>query len=288
MSVRSPADAIKRQLRADADAVKAGTRGAVNDTAREVAAQLYSEERAVFDRPAPYTVPPGRAEGVGSIRVAYAGRDSSDAAVMVRGRGQVAGGAIPHESYLRAQILGGRRRLKRLEVALQRIGLMPSGWLAIPGAGARRDAYGNMSGGQAVQLISYLQAFGAGNARANMSDKRRELLARDRRRKVKGVPSFVPGVGFVDSGARSRRIERGRRYFVVTGPGRSGGLVPGVWERQGFGELGQGVRPVLLFVSSATYRPLLQFYPVADRTARRVLPRFLGQRARVIRKGARP
>jgi hypothetical protein len=298
MALNTPGDALKRRLRADAQAIKDSTRAAVNDTTRSVVAALYAAEREAFDRPTPYTVPAGRAEGFGSIRADYAGRDRGDAAVMVRNRGQVPGGAIPHESYLRAQILGGTRRLKRLEVALQRKGLMPAGWLAIPagaaagrnggGGGARLDAYGNLSRGQAVQLLSYFQAFGAGNARANMGDKGRDRIAKDRRRRLKGAPSFVPGVGFVDSGARMLKVERGRRYFAVPGPGRSGGLSPGIWERQGFGQLGQGVRPVLIFVPNAIYKPRFPFEDIADRTARRNLPRFLQQRRRQALQGRRP
>jgi hypothetical protein len=267
--LNSPAGRLRQRMRADKAAAVGAVRGAVNDTLRDVRAAVYVEGGQRFDRATPYVIPAGIAENVGALRTEYAGRDSDAGAVMIRGRGQVPGTAVPHQSILRAQVLGGSRRLKRLEVLLQARGIMPAGWFAIPGSGARLDAYGNMSRGQVVQLLAYFAAFPAGNKRANSTDKSRARLARDRRQRGKLGP--FKGVGFVDKPA-----QRGRAYFTITAAGK--GLRPGVYERANFGQLGKGVRPVLLFQPSVKYEPRLDFYGIAEHVARRSMPLHLTRR----------
>lgn len=299
ISFKNPTADIRRKLEADAANVVKQQRGAVNDAARAVRVALYGELRSRLDRPTPYTVPAGTAEGVGAVRVEFAGQQGAQAAVMIRGRGQVPGGAIPQESYLRAQILGGGRRFKRLELALQRAGVMAAGYYAVPagsatgrnggGGGARFDAYGNLSRGQVVQIIAYFKAFGAGAVRSNSTDKTRARLAKDKSARRKNAPAFVPGIGFVNSAQPARQRERvrssGRVYFAVKGPGRSGGLVPGVYERQG-GGLGSRVRPVLYFVKSVAYKPRVDFEGVAERVAPVALANSLKRRVSSPRGGA--
>jgi len=51
---------------------------------------------------------------------------------------------------LRAEIYGGQRKLKRHEIALQRIGILPPGHFIVPGDAAQMDAYGNMNPAQSV------------------------------------------------------------------------------------------------------------------------------------------
>jgi hypothetical protein len=277
----SPHAAIVADLRKKQRAVAVQVDRAKNDAARAAELALYGHGRAVFDRVTPYVVPTG-GRGVGAIRTLYAGRSSADAFVQVRGPGQVPSGAIPQQSILRAQILGGTRRLKRLEVALQRAGVMPAGWFAIPaGAGAGRsggggavrfDAYGNMSRGQVVQLIAYFQGFGAGNKRANSTERTRARLARDRRRRGPGPFVPVAGRGFID---KAREVTPGRSYFAVKE--RHGGLRPGIWERQQLGQ-GQAVRPVLFFVPGVKYTPRFDFEGVADAATRRAFAASLKRR----------
>lgn len=266
MKFSSPLQAIRGDLLRRKEAAARHVNGAKNDAARAAESALYRAQRAVFDRPTPYTAPAGPGSSGGSVRVVFAGRSSADAFVFIRGPGQVPGGAIPHQSYLRAQILGGSRRLKRLEVALQRAGAMPAGAFAIPagaaagrtggGGGARMDAYGNMSRGQVVQLIAYFGGFGPGNKRANSTDRTRAKLARDRKRRGSGPFVAVPGSGYVDT---AREVTRGREYFAVKE--RRGGLAPGIWERQRLGQ-GVAVRPVLFFVRAVRYPVRLRFADV--------------------------
>ncbi len=132
-----------------------------------------------------------------------------------------------------------------------------------------------------MQLIAYFQAFGAGSTRSNSTDKTRARLARDKSRRAANKPAFVPGIGFVPSSqaaAQRAKLRRsGSTYFAVKGPGRAGGLVPGIWERQG-GALGSRVRPVLFFVKSVAYQPRVEFDAVAARTAPQAFARSLQRR----------
>src|SRR3546814_6873764 len=85
------------------------------------------------------------------------------------------------------------------DLALQRVGL-PGDQYAFPAAGAELDAYGNMSRGQVVRLLSYLQAFGEQGYRANAT-------ARSRARTAKV------------SKASGYKTINGVQYFVSRGPG---------------------------------------------------------------------
>lgn len=221
-------------------------RTALNRTLGKGREAVYAAMRANFRAPVPYTLnalrvdvaqPQGRLEG----------------RVSIKGPEDVSGSGIPAQSYLRAQILGGARRWKRFEVALLKRGLLPRGWYCVPGSAARLDAYGNMSRGQIVQLLSYFAAFAAqGGHRANMSDKGRQRLSK---------------------GTRSRF---GVRYFVQR-PGDAG-LRPGIWEVQAnrSNKL-QGpaapTRLVVSFVSGAKYRRRLDFYGELERVAAAQMPR---------------
>lgn len=150
-------------------------------------------------------------------------------------------GKRPQINTLRQHYSGGRRTLKAFEIAFQRIGLMPSGWFAVTGSGAKYigavDDYGNLRKAFIIQLIAYFNAFkdqGKGR-RKNMTDKARAKMA---------------GVETVDG---LKRIG-GVVFFVSRG--KAGGpheqhLAPGIWAKSG--THGRIVRPIIMFVSSANY-----------------------------------
>jgi hypothetical protein len=144
----------------------------------------------------------------------------------------------PATKYLSPQIYGGQRTTKRFERALQRAGYLPAGWYAVPGAGAKMDRYGNMASSQIVQILSGLKAFGEEGYLANRT-------------------------------AASAKRKRNQAEFFAIKPGqRHGGLVPGVWQRHRFAH-GSAVKPVLIFVSGATYQIRFKFADVAKRMAER-------------------
>lgn len=131
----------------------------------------------------------------------------------------------PAIKYLAPQIDGGARRAKRFERAMAATGVLPAGMMAVPGGGARLDRHGNVSAGQITKLLSYLRT--SSDATQNRGD-----------------------------GAGKRKLRR-EQYFVGRPGGGRGPL--GVWQRHSFGH-GQAVKPVMLFVRSASYEARLPFY----------------------------
>ena len=71
------------------------------------------------------------------------------------------GGNLPPGKPLLSEVRGGARRAKRSEVLLQRAGVLPAGWLTVPGRGARLDAYGNLQRGQLLQILAFFRTYGA-------------------------------------------------------------------------------------------------------------------------------
>jgi len=219
------------------------TSKAINQTANAVRNELRREVGQVFDRPTPYVV--------NAMRVKrYSTKSDLRAEV---GPAYLGGKGVDPESVLHAEVFGGPRRLKRSEVALQRVGILPQGFYIVPGEGAPRDAYGNVPGSFLVQLLSYLQAMGEQGYRANMTDKRKRQLAK------------------VGKSAGGFKTIGGVEYFVAYGNlrgGKTAHLHPGIWSRRGIH--GSDVKPVLLFVRSPQYRKRFDMGAIGERTVARV------------------
>lgn len=209
---------------------------ALNRTAFAVRAALQKKMPEVFDRPTPYTLR--------SMRVQKATKARLSAEVALKDFG---GKGIAASKYLRPQVFGGRRVQKRYEKALSRVG--PTGYY-IPAAGATMDAYGNMSRGQIVRLLSYLQAFSEQGYKANSTALSRARLAKNR----KGKDGY-------------KRIN-GVVYFISRGKGSMSGnreqhLPEGVWSKTG--THGAVLKPVLIVPrKEPEYTPLLPFYETAE------------------------
>lgn len=269
LSVRQRLEDLSRQVAKVPEVARDMARRAMGPTLRAGRESVYAAMRRGFDRPTPYALNALRLEEPGAA-------GPLRGAVMVKGRPDVSGSAIPPQSFLRAEILGGSRRWKRLEVALMRAGMLPRGWFAVPGTGARLDQWGNMSRGQVVQVMAFLQLFG---------------VARGERR-----------AGFrANSTAASRaRMERGTRNrfgveLFVSSPlqaYRRGGLAPGVWTRQTNTRTTRTagapspLRPVLLFVPQARYRQRLDFFGELQRSAAAVFPAELDRAGPAARRAA--
>lgn len=123
--------------------------------------------------------------------------------------------------YLRPLVAGIPRRQTGWERALQSIGAVPSGMRAVPAEGAKIDSYGNMSRAQVTEIMGAL---------------------RSRMRMFKGKGKRAHAVG----------------YFVAKpGDPRSQHLEPGIYSRiERAGE--NGIRPVVIFVSRTSYRPIIK------------------------------
>lgn len=201
----------------------------ITRTAQVIKKNILNEMSQKFDRPTPYTL--------NSLYLTAAKPKRLEAVVWLRDT--TAGKSTPATKYIGPQVHGGARNLKRFERALQRTGILPAGMYAVPGEGATMDAFGNMSRGQIVKILSYFQAFGEQGYTANSTVKTRAKLAKGTKKK------------------------RGIEYFVVRAGNR--GLTPGIYQRTRF-VFGAAIKPVLIFVRSPAYARRLDFFGIANKT----------------------
>lgn len=227
IDIRHDLNPLIRNLDLRRDQVPYAAKLALDATAKATKAAEIEEMKRVFDRPTPYTL--------NAIFTKNATKQNLEARVWLKDESMVA--VNPH--YLTPQIVGGTRPVKRFEQMLRRVLVVPEDFVAVPGNAAKLDEYGNISRGQIQQLLAYFQAFYlAGTTSANMSQKRRDKLA------------------------KGTKTKQGYSYFV----GRPGGgkLPPGIWQRFQFAA-GSSIKPIIIFVDHATYRKRLDWYGVADR-----------------------
>lgn len=223
-------DAEKRQI-------PFATARALTAVARKVKDAEVHEMRDSFDRPTPWTL--------NSLFLKPATKAELTAYVWLKDDRATSGGT-PASVYLRPEIHGGARLPKKFERALASVGLLPAGFVAVPGSAAKLDQYGNMSKGQIVQILSYFRTFTAEGFSANITDKRKAKLAKGTKKK------------------------QGFAYFV----GRPGdGKLPlGVYKRVHFAQ-GSAIKPILIFVDGALYQERYDFFYAAKVTVDRELPR---------------
>lgn len=224
---------------------------ALTRTAQAAKKAVEDELPRAFDRPTRWTM--------NSVFFKSAKKTRLEAKVWIKDE---TGKGIPATKYLGPQIFGGARHFKRFEKALQRVGILPPGMMAVPAAAAELDAYGNMSRGQIVKILSFFSAFSEVGYRANITDKRRKSMWK---------------------GSEKRGV-RGFEYFALSK--QTGKLPPGIYLRKNYsvGELDKvahlqkgAAKPVLLFVRAATYRKRLRFFEIAEATAQAKLPRHFGE-----------
>lgn len=66
-------------------------------------------------------------------------------------------GQTPAQSYLPHLQLGGNRNFKKLEIKLQRMGVLPKGWFMVPARSTEKNAYGNVPQRIYNKVIAALQ-----------------------------------------------------------------------------------------------------------------------------------
>lgn len=121
---------------------------ALTRTAKDAERALYSEMGRVWNAPTPFslrslfTKPATKADLTASVEI----KDQFPSKAMLS----------PDETY-RHQYEGGRRRRKASELWFERAGLISSSESLAPSAGIRLDAYGNISRGMLMQIISQLR-----------------------------------------------------------------------------------------------------------------------------------
>lgn len=240
INLRVDASRISGKLLSMSKQARFATAVALTRTAKAVQAKETHEIKDVFDRPKPFTI--------NSIFIKPATTSNLTAAAYIK---DFAGKGIPASKYLRAEIKGGARRLKKFERALILTGALPPGYYAVPGDAAQMDGYGNMKPSQIVQILSFFRAFPEAGYKANMTDKGRAKLKKGSKRK---------GIGF--------------EYFV--GAPADGKLPLGVWQRTAFAH-GGAIKPIIIFVRHALYQKLFDFEYVARTTVAKEFPRLMKQ-----------
>lgn len=223
---------LKSELEGKGKQVAFAASRALNAAAFKATQDTSKEIGRVFDKPTPWVLR--------SVRYTKATKQKLEATVDFDFWGNKQGVTV--SQVLRAEISGGQRRLKRHEIALQRAGILPPGQAIVPGDAAKMDQYGNMSSGQIVQIMAWFRSFGEVGYKANMTDKTRKRLAKDK-----------------------RNGQRGFAYFVLHQ--RHGKLLPGVYQRFDMG-FGSAIKPVMIFVPLPKYRRRLDFYGLAEKSAR--------------------
>ena len=231
-------DAVSQLLRDMAGPKARGAYAkALNDAGFHVRKTMQDEMRSKFDRVTPYME-----------RSPFVRRATADKLEVSIEPTYMGGKGVDPQKILQAQSFGGRRRDKRSEAALRRVGILPNGYqTAIP-----RDPYpgsddgrGNLKGSFLVQIISYFQAFGEQGYRANMTDKRKRNLRNQQ------------GIGNIAT-KKVYKTTLGVRYFVSYGRMRDTGtrhLPAGIWAASGVHDV--TLKPVLMFVRSGSYQPRL-------------------------------
>lgn len=189
-----------------------------------------------------------------SFRVIKATEEKLESRVELRPDSQ--GKSNTYEEIFGHLFNGGNRAWKRAEGAFLKIGVLPAGFIMVPGAGCPLDQFGNAPAPFIRQLLSY---FGAAelNAgyRANMTDKRKEKLA-DRGKTERGYKTINGVVYFISRGKGNWFGARSWKY------GREQQLPMGIWKKSGMH--GVKVEPVFLFVRKGIYRKTIDLEKILN------------------------
>jgi hypothetical protein len=215
---------------------------AINKTLEQARSDVRTEAARVFDRPTPWAL--------NSVRVKYATKTNPDGWLAFKDKNQEENSRTMIEPHVHA----GRRHYKAFEARLQRIGLLPQGWNAVPGGAAKLDSYGNMSQGQISQLLGVLGTYTeSGFNRANINTVKR-LAKGNVKKNVYGFVYWVNKVGST----------------------KAGHLLPGVYQRVTTA-FGSSLKPVLIFVKQAQYKRTLDFYGKATTSINRHFPGYFNE-----------
>lgn len=226
VSIRADFSSLERALMAmKRELPDIAARAAVARTAALSRTAINRAMPDIFDRPTPMTA-----------RAVLFKVDPAARAATLFVRDEASKGTAPSQ-YLAAEIRGGPRRDKRSERALIARGLMEPDQQAVPGRGARLDAFGNIPGSAMVRILSRVKAFGEMGFSANLSE------ATKRRLRKQGLATRRSGTDYFVGRDREGRP---RAIYHLVGPG--------------------DVRPVLVFTDRrARYRKRFDFVGLAHR-----------------------
>ncbi len=210
-----------------------------------------------FDRPKPYVTRQ-------AIQVLPATKQSLSVRIGVGIQYDAPSKGTAYAKVLNHHFTGGARPFTKFEGALRRAGLLGIGEVVVPGAGAALDAFGNLSQGSVVKIMSVLRLFAEQGFRANESDRgraKRENI-RQRRRPGGGADYMLKSQGgkkvrrnYAEIAGKAYFVSRGRGHWFGRGAwlhGRSQNLPAGIWEKSGIH--GAEIKLLVMFVRAGTYR----------------------------------
>lgn len=204
-----------------------------------------------IDRPTPYTTRQLRYIGATADRlsaaVGFTIAGIEDARGNVVRYQDLGPGETPAGKYLQFQTEGGQRAAKRFERALQAVGVLPVGWVVVPGERAKMTPYGNQNVGEIKQVMSWFDAASLVlGSDQNMRGKGRDKRRKGTRRKA-GWEYMLVTAG-------------SSREFVRSAGGKGKhGMQPGIYRRTMYA-LGNRIEPVMIFVPTTTYKARYRFY----------------------------
>lgn len=203
VSVKVDTRAVQKQLSDLSDkGIKDAMAFAMNVVAAKSVKSLTEEMESLFDRPTPFTLRAFKRTDATAQKLT-----ATVVAKDVSGKGTAAG------EYLKPQVYGGARPMKKFEKALASIS---GGQYVVPASKIALDANGNLSRGFLTQVLSRLGVMS--NETKNLSDKTRRRLAKQKKNARGQASEF-----FV---AREKGNGRPRGIFKLVGRGH---VEPVLW-----------------------------------------------------------
>lgn len=229
---------------------------ALTKTSQDVKEEIVKQMPLFIDRPTRWTlnglyiIPATKTKLMAEIGY----KDKSSIRVTTTNKGQ----GTPAAYYMEPNVEGGKRNLKGFELALQKAGILPPGMFIVPGEACTLDANGNIPHGLIMQILSYFKAS----------------------KECVGLKSHMTPEGKAKRLKGTKKV-RGYEYIVSLGKGKSGPygqgqhLPAGIWIKEGYGDWGTRVRPIMMFVRTPSYQKRFPFYEIAQKTINQMLlPRF--------------
>lgn len=180
-------ESILRDLQEHPTIMRKAMAFALEDTAQIMKERQIEEMKRVFDNPRPYTL--------NALFVRKPRGDTMEqqlkAGIAFREFG-VKG--TPAYKYLMPHIVGGPRRIKRHERALQATGVLPAGSWTVQGNRYPKDQYGDINGGAYTRMLAELDSLpNTPGGKAQFQKKRKDVTKRFRVFFFKGA-SFPSGI----------------------------------------------------------------------------------------------
>lgn len=198
----------------------------INDISAFVQRAEKTQMQRDFDRPTPFTL--------NALKINYSTKNRLYGGVVFKDPPRLS----EDQHYLYHNVFGVKRGFKKFEGALYARGLMPAGYYAVPGKGAKLDAYGNIPGSLIVQILSW---FGA-NQNSGYTSASTEKTKAKKRRGTKKTYGFE----------------------YVSFKKKTGKLLPGIYRRT-FTGFGTSLESIFIFVpkNQTGYQRSYKFYETA-------------------------